>query len=773
MNIIRLPSCRPEPLAAYLKALGVLRLIAEQGYDPALKTSWEADVFTLHTSLSWEEIRRFFVDEYKPTPIVAPWNGGSGFGQNDNQKALDAIQTSAASRFAPYRRVIEDIKSWPEISGAPTTFDALIAAYDAHIERLKPGKNKTNAQALRLAIAPLPPEFMALRTEKDLPLNLIETGSKKGSKAAKDFWKALKKARNELLKIARDASKEGLFKLCRARLPEESLLWFDAACTLLPGGKPDFNPLLGTGGNEGRLDFSNNFMQRLVELFCRNSADERGLLLTGSLLAVPVKGLIESSIGQFDPGRAGGYNQGSEVETKDFKINPWDFVLMLEGSLVFAGAAVRRHPGGASGQRSSPFTVERSNVGFSSSTSAEKGRAELWLPTWSRPAGYDELMHLFREGRSQVRGRPARTGLDFSRAVGTLGVDRGISSFVRYTLLERRGQSYVALPAGRLPVQFRPALALIDELDQPLRQLDQFFRQLPNLPARLASLRRTIDQRLYDCCLDPSTMRFGLLVESIGDIECELARRDRSKKPILSAPLMGLSPRWISLCDDGSAELRIAAALASIRSCGGVGPIRSNLSGVSPATPWRWDVGTGQRFWHGSDLCERLAGMIRRRVLDAQKTSTREFPLTSGLSVAPDDVMAFLHGHTDDARIERLLWGFLWIKWSNEGLKDIRATWHTWEEGLPVSRTWALLHKLFSPTPADHQVIRREPRLIPLLNAGRVSEACSVAFRRLMTAKLNPLRAEPDLTIDSRRLLASLVVPCRQSPHLDRLIIAE
>ena len=34
----------------------------------------------------------------------------------------------------------------------------------------------------------------------------------------------------------------------------------------MTGGR-NLNPLLGTGGNEGRFEFSNNFMQRVAELF--------------------------------------------------------------------------------------------------------------------------------------------------------------------------------------------------------------------------------------------------------------------------------------------------------------------------------------------------------------------------------------------------------------------------------------------------------------------------------------------------------------------------
>src|SRR6202043_3003820 len=43
--------------------------------------------------------------------------------------------------------------------------------------------------------------------------------------------------------------------------------WLSAAVVLDEGGSPDWPSLLGTGGNDGNLDFTNNFMQQLGALF--------------------------------------------------------------------------------------------------------------------------------------------------------------------------------------------------------------------------------------------------------------------------------------------------------------------------------------------------------------------------------------------------------------------------------------------------------------------------------------------------------------------------
>ena len=73
-----LPGCTPEPLMSYLKALGILRLVSEQA-DPDATACWRNDQFVLYSKLNNERLTTFFLTEYQPTPILAPWNAGCGF----------------------------------------------------------------------------------------------------------------------------------------------------------------------------------------------------------------------------------------------------------------------------------------------------------------------------------------------------------------------------------------------------------------------------------------------------------------------------------------------------------------------------------------------------------------------------------------------------------------------------------------------------------------------------------------------------------------------
>jgi CRISPR-associated protein Csx17 len=66
----RLKGCSPAPLANYLKALGVLRLISEQA-DSSVRGWWQDEQFCLLSKLSEEEIRSFFLNSYEPTPLLS------------------------------------------------------------------------------------------------------------------------------------------------------------------------------------------------------------------------------------------------------------------------------------------------------------------------------------------------------------------------------------------------------------------------------------------------------------------------------------------------------------------------------------------------------------------------------------------------------------------------------------------------------------------------------------------------------------------------------
>jgi len=170
-------------------------------------------------------------------------------------------------------------------------------------------------------------------------------------------------------------------------------------------------------------------------------------LLRNALFDEPTADLARSTVGQHEPGRCGGFNQGPGIEEEQFPSNPWNFVATLEGSVAWISGVAKRYGPVNRAATCSPFTVRASAVGYGSSENSEQkeSRGEIWMPIWTRKAVFPEIQALLREGRAELGGRPARDGLEFAVAAASLGTDRGIASFQRYGLLKRRGNNFVAL----------------------------------------------------------------------------------------------------------------------------------------------------------------------------------------------------------------------------------------------------------------------------------------------------------------------------------------
>ena len=670
MPELGLHGCTPEPLMSYLKALGILRLVAEQA-DCEVHGTWRDGIFVVSSGLDEDGLIQFFLEGYRPTPIAAPWAGGSGFFGQDNRKAVDAIATSANPRLQDYRALIGRVRS-------------------------------------------------ILKVER-------QTG----------------KPSNEV--------KERLLRYYRRELPDDFVTWMDCALVLQEAGQA-YPPLLGTGGNDGRLDFTQNFMQRIVDLGLHqlrlNPQARRWLRHT--LLGEPVASLMNVAVGQFDPGRAGGPNATQGMDGNSF-VNPWDFMLMIEGALLLAGAVARRKGAAQRDKAVFPFTVRPSSVGFGSTADADTVniRGEIWLPIWTNFASVAELRLVFAEGRAEIAGRQCRDGVDFARAVAGLGVDRGITSFVRFGFLKRSGKAYLAAPLGRFEVRAQVKVDLIQQIDRWLDQFRQACRG-DTTPPRFAVAMRRIDAAILDFCRYGGKRYMAEILCALGNAERQLAYGESFRKTDRRTidPVPPLSPDWIIACDDGSAEYRLALSLASIRGDRThlVEDIRGNLEPVERRrSRWIWAEGNRTIVWAGADLCRNLIAVLTRRVMDAGRAGLEDLPLDGRVNASLIDVSTFLSGDTDDRRIEELLWGLSLIDSEQEWRQAARQLTAPPRDTLRLPYAYALLKLLFLPhglpwpSGGDRITIKPEPEILGRLRAADVNGACVIAGRRLWAAGLVPM----------------------------------
>jgi CRISPR-associated protein Csx17 len=194
--------------------------------------------------------------------------------------------------------------------------------------------------------------------------------------------------------------------------------------------------------------------------------------------------------------------------------------------------------------------------------------------------------------------------------------------------------------------------------------------------------------------------------------------------------------------------------------------------------PWKWAPnGRGQQSWEGNSLSWRLLSALGQRTMDYQRGESTAPPFFGAIRLNPGDIAAYIDGDVDEGLLEDLLFGFTLLDWDRPDptiqLQRINARWALPVNDRPVPWSWAQLKMLFLPAgPAgpDGNSIRMppEPSVLPLLRAGRIEEACTVAQRRLYASGLSPLRAAfPDST-DGARLGASLIIPVQTTSELTR-----
>lgn len=771
MAEILLRGCQPEPIQSYLKALGVFRLLSEQ-VSPRIRGSWSPDGFVLSGPIDPDGLVDYFLTRYRPTPLVAPWNGGSGFYDGDATDGIDAIANSSDSRFALYRQVIRTIRAMPELAAVPPTAIEVIAAMERQRDSLAPGKARADIERLLddVATARAAVEGTGRTGIETLSRASVdnESSDKGAGRELKSWTKAVDKLVTAYKRLQRGGGKTDLMVACRDRLPDEVLSWLDAAFLLTSSVQgdlePDYAAILGSGGNEGRLDYTNNFMRHVAALVGGSEAASDHL--RSALFGELASGLSNGASGQFDPGRAGGCNQGAGFEAACAPFNRWDYVLGLEGTLMLAGAVARRF-GAAAGAKSSPFSVFISASGFDSCADEDgRGRAETWLPLWDRPATLAEVRHLFAEARATVGNRPTRNGLDFARAVSTLGVDRGISAFVRYGFLKRRGDSYVAYPMARIPVRFNPQALLLADLDPLLQDIHRLLGSFQNAPASLVAARNLLDDALFRMTTRGDASDCQDVIVALGRFQRFLA-----VKPVTSRPLPArLGAGWLEAIDDGSLDVRIAASLASVLpDPKGIGPIVANLLPVDPGRPWTWATGVGQQAWEGRTFADRVASVLHRRMLDAERIGTPNVPCAGRIGLACSDVAAFISEANDDDRTENLLWGLTLVQWSQV---HSPAAWSTPVRPLPIPRVFAAMKLLFLSTEVRGVRPAPEPRLVPLLIGGRVAEAVRAARGRLVTSSLGPRALDPDAPgLCPVRMAAALLLPVRDPVRMVSLAL--
>lgn len=536
------------------------------------------------------------------------------------------------------------------------------------------------------------------------------------------------------------------------------------------------------------MDLGVNFMDNLINIICfegkalpsnhmthswlRNSLFDESTLLTA-----------KNTAGSLAPGRVGGHNATSGF-SQYLTINPWDYILMVEGAMVFRPSLTKKLENSGVSRISYPFTVEPTAIGggaivLNDKTNTRSGNSEIWMPLWSASVTFDELSSLLREGNIRSGRNTPKDGLGMAQSIAKLGIDRGISGFQRFVFLKRSGDSDLAIPLSRQDVSRNtsPAAELITDIES--NGFLRYLREVAQKDTSSISLKRAISllenalfaltrpgagRSVIQHCL----IQLGAVVQVLAAQVLASSRKGQEAVQGLPQALPHLRAHWVTQADDGSSEFRLALALA------GLNDLPAYLAPVSrnKAHPRRWNWFNDSRLyvWGKGDPVRNLARVVERRVLEASRPESQSHePFAAYLKVAaePRAVADFLAGRTDDARLAALLHGLIWAELPEQGLPALPA------EVVPLPAAYPILKPFFTPASAlSHAGRLPEDARLPLpgnytrwLLAQRSDEAIQHAWRRGRIAGLDwpTARAPASPQLDGPRLLAALAIPLNSS----------
>ncbi len=585
----------------------------------------------------------------------------------------------------------------------------------------------------------------------------------------------------DVLRIAREVAapfeaerspeaKAQILRTLRDRYPDDALIWLDAA-VVVGREEMDFPRLLGTGGNDGRLDFSVNFLQRALDVVGPKPLADREPLLRDALDGTAVGRLSDVSIGQYAPASAGGVNASTGFEGESL-VNPWDFVFLIEGLVVFAGAMSKRF--GARRPRAAfPFTFAPTDAGYGAASTEEEKRAEIWLPRWRGAATLRAVKQLIRTARVDVETNPnaarpvpraAGSGIEAAQAALTRGVAAGIDRFERVVIAQRNGLAFSAVRVGSIPADkgFPAAAALGREATRWVNRL----RNKDVHPAVAEALS----------AYDLAVFRYAGRPESAAALQEWVAALGALDIAVGYAPIEGLDPFEFrddeaaqciaAQLDDGSHEHALAAGFAAV-GCTRENAIRID---VSPVVAARMHYDYDPERPHRPELLTVLASSCVRRVREARDEGAGLcWRAERAVGVTLSAVAAFLDGAVDERRLARLLKGYVLLPYVAVAQEE-RTSFDEPTGDLPIS--WCAAKFLLDGfEPMRESLLAAE---VPqLLLVHRTGAALHRMYRDLVVALTNGLapwnqRRPRDFRFaelddprrgDARRAVAGLLLP--------------
>jgi CRISPR-associated protein Csx17 len=541
------------------------------------------------------------------------------------------------------------------------------------------------------------------------------------------------------------------------------------AAHIVTGSSLWFNPLLGSGGNAGRRDFSKGWQKARDKLKKDLAAPSSVPIISGN-----ISGFLTGSdyVVDEDWGAGSWFSQAVEransgqTPTSKGQVSPWMMLLACEALPMFAGSPSRRLGSRARATAAFPFVTEAPAP--RSLGEAGKAKASLWLPLWERPMTVPEIRWLFWRARAEVGGRGATTAAAFSAAVLCRGVDAGVPQFAVFTLASTTGQTFESRFDGIVATPRKIHGATSPAEGQVAETILNVFKKLPRDEVRnnrrhVSGYRAPLERALMERASNPQSPQTArLLLDAFVTTLDRLIRHqsDRGDNSRRQLSWRLLPCDWLPMLFGNelpSLEARLAMGAASLLA-----------SGIVPAFPaYRFGVSLSDGFvrhperplanwvWKTSDVTTGLANVVLRRLIDAGASGDNAkgavLPFRAAVPVSLSDVAAWLHGELDEALLARWIGRLALFDWGSFNGRNIRHIVPP-DLALPPADShlaaYGLLRPLFDPEP----VIAPDGK--PLIV--RENGAHSLAAARQIASLLNVQAFEAAFDITRRRYAASL-----------------
>ena len=638
---ILLPGCRHDILGHYLKAIGLLRVLARcaelDHRDPDAEGWWDSEkaCFCLRSPKypTREKLVEFFALHYRPTAVFAAWNKEPGSDADRSRELNVRSDWDLANNLSAQVVSAEDRKK-------PANQHKLIAR--EALEVYREAADSTVTEALDAIAAPF------LSFNADHPL-FLSKGIAGRAHLWRTHWEYLATFQKHRVAYKKAAAKVETH-IGMAKQPTKLKEKANEALKVIA----DLLPFVGEGGDE-------------------SSAKGKGT--------------------PFFPDAIKAYNIGSGWVTENYPFNALDYVLAVEGGFAMRGSVGRTLAANSRRFAAFPFVFDAGEELVDDANEVKGTSSALWFPLWDRPVTFAELSSFITDAQARLPGKDARFSAEFMRALHSQGVDAGFTGWQEFRFKMKISRvpwittgAYVESVSREDAIRLNRALQPIDES----QFLDQFeikwkggktdsksphpVRAAINTAMETAARETTPHHCLDLLCAVFRACRQMAISESFRDTLPGKHARFFRPLPmedwnVLLAPLASYHPENRR----EGAEFRIARAVASMvghmkQRNGKPAEVLSTLGSLLPLklgpSGWYLPAKTDrshQAVWSGSDLCHDLAAVLARRYLDSL---TDERPaLVSAFGAPLDDVLAFLRRELDDQLIARWIEALSLIGW--------------------------------------------------------------------------------------------------------------